>query len=477
MRNLPPPPGERPAKRPRLASKYPMDPPLSNSNSTSSSRQNLHHPRTISANGTADRQRPNDSHFGDALRRGHSDGNVISSNFKSKSRGSTDISQAEREALVDMLRQPSSSRQDPSSRAQLAASRAAIMAADRRRRLSEHAEEQSRSRLSNNLSFVHPGSSRSRQGLTQMGGDRPTFGPSTLNSTATPRTSERPLPRRPSLENLQNRRSREITLPRWEPDAGVFKCPICGTTFSFWYRKHHCRKCGRVVCANCSPHRITIPRQFIVHPPEDATPSPKTATNPGVEVVDLTSDDDAPQANPEGRPQSSEYRIDPALGGGQEVRLCNPCVPDPNPLPHLPYLSTTQHSFNPFSRPDNVNQQSPPTPGLLSSGEGQLPTLGGRVSWGRPEYRSNNASRFDGSAPLAAITSSTAGASSSTSRPTGSPMPLSGHSSVYGSAPDQSAHQVSLLKAMMIGPPQLTSQSVIWQHSFKIARTIVTTHH
>ncbi|EHA25918.1 hypothetical protein ASPNIDRAFT_143971, partial [Aspergillus niger ATCC 1015] len=50
----------------------------------------------------------------------------------------------------------------------------------------------------------------------------------------------------------------------WQPDAEVTKCPICGTTFSFWYRKHHCRKCGRVVCASCSPHRITIPRQFIV---------------------------------------------------------------------------------------------------------------------------------------------------------------------------------------------------------------------
>ena len=123
-----------------------MDSPFSNSNSTSSSRQNLQHPRTISANGTADRQRPNDGHFGDTLRRGHSDGNVMSSNFKSKSRESTEVSQAERETLVKILREPSSSRQDPFSRAQLAASRAAIMAADRRRRLWEHAEEQSRSR-------------------------------------------------------------------------------------------------------------------------------------------------------------------------------------------------------------------------------------------------------------------------------------------------------------------------------------------
>ena len=461
LRNIPP-SGERPFKRPRLASKYSMDPPLSSSSSTPPHRPNLQHLRTVSAHGTAECQRPNDSQFGDALRRGHSDADVLSSGFSSKSRVSTEVSSAEREALVDMLRQsPSpSGRHDPFNRAQMAASRAAIMAADRRKRLSEHPEEQSGRRSSSSLSFVHPATPRSRQSFMPLGSDRPPFGPSTaLSSPPTQRSSERPLPRRPSLDNLQNRRNREITLPRWEPDAGVSKCPICGTTFSFWYRKHHCRKCGRVVCANCSPHRITIPRQFIVHPPEDATPSPSTANNPGVEVVDLTSDDDAPRgaANNEERPQSSEYRVDPALGGGQEVRLCNPCVPDPNPLPHLPYLSTARHTFDSFSRPDNVglNQRLPPTPGFSPSGDDQPPTLGRRVSLGRSEYRSNNAFRFNSSSPLAAITSATAGPStdrrhSHASRPSGSSVPLPGYSSAYGSAPDQTAHQVSLRTELMI---------------------------
>ena len=431
-----------------------MDPPCSNSSSSPSHRLSLQHPRTASASGTTDRQRSNDSQVGDTLRRGHSDGDVLSSGFKSRSRASTEVASAEREALVDMLKQSPSSRQDPFNRAQLAVSRAAVMAADRRKRLSEHTEEQSRRRSSSSLSYVHPGSSRPRQGFTQLGSDRPLFGPTTtLNGPPTQRTTERTLPRRPSSDNLQNRRSREITLPRWEPDAGVSKCPICGTTFGFWYRKHHCRKCGRVVCANCSPHRITIPRQFIVHPPEDAALNSSTASNSGIEVVDLTSDDDAPGevANLEERPQSSEYRIDPALGGGQEVRLCNPCVPDPNPLPHLPYLSTTRHTFDSFPRPDNVglNQQLPPTPDFSSSTDDQLPTLSRRVSSGRSEHRSNNASRFDGIAPLAAITSSTAGSPtnrrhSHASRPTGSPMPLPSYSSAYGSAPDQTAHQVSI---------------------------------
>ena len=431
-----------------------MDPSLSSSSSTPSHRPTSQQPRTTSLNSTSDRYGPNNTRVGDTLRRGHSEGDVLSSGLNPKSRISTEPSSAERETWVDMLRDSPSGRQDSLNRTQLAANRAAIIAADRRKRLSELPEEHSRRRSSSGLSSVHPGSSRSRQSFTQSGNDRPLFAPSTTsNSPPTQRVTERPLPQRPSLDTLQRRRSREITLPRWEPDAGVSKCRICGTTFSFWYRKHHCRKCGRVVCANCSPHRITIPRQFIVHPPEDDIPSPSTANNAGVEVVDLTGDDDAPRgevANFEERPQSSEYRIDPALGGGQEVRLCNPCVPDPNPLPHLPYFSTTRHSFDSFPRPDHAgpNQQLPPIPGLDSSGEDQVQTLNRRISSGRSEYRSNNASGFDGIAPHATLTS-TAGSSanrrhSHASRLVGSPMSLPGHSSVYGSAPDQTVHQVSL---------------------------------
>ena len=435
-----------------------MDPSFSCSSSASSHRPDLQHPRATSSNSTIDHQRPNDSRIEDTFTRGHSDGDVLSNGSRSKSRISTEPASAEREAWMDVLRQSPSARQVPLDRAQLAASRAAIMAGNRKKRLSEHPEEHSRRRSSSGLPFVHPGPSRSRQSLTQPGDDRPLFGPST-NSTGPPTQgiTELPSPRRPHFDNLQNRGSREISLPRWEPDARVSKCPICGTTFSFWYRKHHCRKCGRVVCANCSPHRITIPRQFIVRPPEDAAPSP--TNNGGVEIVDLTSDDDAPGevVSPEERPQSSEYRIDPALGGGQEVRLCNPCVPDPNPLPHLPYLSTTRHTFSSFPRPDgpSPNQQLPPIPSLSSSGEDQRSILSRRVSSSRSDFRSNNISRFEGIAPPAALTTPAAGSStnrrhSHASRPAAPPMSLPGYPSVYGSAPDQTAHQVSQQIGVMI---------------------------
>ncbi|GIK04259.1 hypothetical protein Aspvir_008338 [Aspergillus viridinutans] len=122
----------------------------------------------------------------------------------------------------------------------------------------------------------------------------------------------------------------EYIRPRWQPDSEVTNCPICGTAFSFWYRKHHCRKCGRVVCAACSPHRITIPRQFIVRPPEpNRSPAATLIPSRAAQVINLDGDDTA----------QSPAAINPALGGGEEVRLCNPCVPDPNPEPLRGYTA------------------------------------------------------------------------------------------------------------------------------------------
>ncbi|KAE8369853.1 hypothetical protein BDV27DRAFT_140948 [Aspergillus caelatus] len=122
----------------------------------------------------------------------------------------------------------------------------------------------------------------------------------------------------------------EYIRPRWQPDSEVTSCPICRTPFSFWYRKHHCRKCGRVVCASCSPHRITIPRQFIVHPPDTNRSRASTLIPPRVApLIDLEGDDSS----------QSPTALNPALGGGEEVRLCNPCVPDPNPEPPRGYTT------------------------------------------------------------------------------------------------------------------------------------------
>lgn len=45
----------------------------------------------------------------------------------------------------------------------------------------------------------------------------------------------------------------------WIPDAEVRECPVCRVAvFSMFCRRHHCRRCGRVVCGSCSKARIVI---------------------------------------------------------------------------------------------------------------------------------------------------------------------------------------------------------------------------
>jgi hypothetical protein len=43
----------------------------------------------------------------------------------------------------------------------------------------------------------------------------------------------------------------EQTVVTWEDDEKVTKCPFCQQEFGSWtFRRHHCRICGQVVCAD-----------------------------------------------------------------------------------------------------------------------------------------------------------------------------------------------------------------------------------
>ncbi|KAL0210623.1 hypothetical protein RCL1_005059 [Eukaryota sp. TZLM3-RCL] len=46
----------------------------------------------------------------------------------------------------------------------------------------------------------------------------------------------------------------------WTPDEAVTHCQLsCGTGFTLFTRRHHCRSCGKVVCNKCSLTRMTLP--------------------------------------------------------------------------------------------------------------------------------------------------------------------------------------------------------------------------
>lgn len=87
------------------------------------------------------------------------------------------------------------------------------------------------------------------------------------------------------------------------------------------------RKCGRVVCSSCSPHRITIPYPYIVQPPSIACSQDNSAGYS--RFSDPTGEGHTPN--------TLEF------GGGERVRLCNPCVPDPNITPPQTRTDETPH--------------------------------------------------------------------------------------------------------------------------------------
>ncbi|KAJ4268434.1 hypothetical protein NW762_002497 [Fusarium torreyae] len=139
-----------------------------------------------------------------------------------------------------------------------------------------------------------------------------------------PRPSEEALP--PLPRSARQSTSSDPQRPRWQPDNEVTYCPICHTQFSFFVRKHHCRKCGRVVCHACSPHRIIIPHQYIVRPPGSEASMHQSLLIDGLGAGYFDVND---------------------MSGGERVRLCNPCVPDPNTAP--PQSPSPQATLSPRS--------------------------------------------------------------------------------------------------------------------------------
>ncbi|KAJ4385664.1 carboxypeptidase Y-deficient [Gnomoniopsis smithogilvyi] len=54
-----------------------------------------------------------------------------------------------------------------------------------------------------------------------------------------------------SLAGQKNQRKQiEQSVVTWEEDAKIPRCPFCQQEFSWSFRRHHCRICGRVVCAD-----------------------------------------------------------------------------------------------------------------------------------------------------------------------------------------------------------------------------------
>lgn len=62
------------------------------------------------------------------------------------------------------------------------------------------------------------------------------------------------------LAPLSPRKSTPKLAPEWSPDGPL--CELCGFPFTVSRRRHHCRRCGLCICADCAPKVIEI--QFLM---------------------------------------------------------------------------------------------------------------------------------------------------------------------------------------------------------------------
>ncbi|KAL5354410.1 Zn finger protein [Pseudogymnoascus australis] len=54
----------------------------------------------------------------------------------------------------------------------------------------------------------------------------------------------------------------------WKPDSDASICdaPSCTRTFSYFTRRHHCRRCGNIFCDTHSPHLVPLDQNASFHP-------------------------------------------------------------------------------------------------------------------------------------------------------------------------------------------------------------------
>lgn len=56
------------------------------------------------------------------------------------------------------------------------------------------------------------------------------------------------------------------TTAHWKPDESATGCYICNETFTWFFRRHHCRRCGNLVCDNHIRHTVPLDQNARYHP-------------------------------------------------------------------------------------------------------------------------------------------------------------------------------------------------------------------
>ena len=72
----------------------------------------------------------------------------------------------------------------------------------------------------------------------------------------------------PALQQLLDEAAQKAVgnVPRWVPDEQSECCTYCRRKFTVQHRRHHCRKCGALLCAACTQYKLDLPELFFKKP-------------------------------------------------------------------------------------------------------------------------------------------------------------------------------------------------------------------
>ena len=165
---------------------------------------------------------------------------------------------------------------------------------------------------------------------------------------------------------------------KWERDADVSHCRICDKEFSLLIRhRHHCRKCGRIICGDCSPYRVDSSEFNIsdqhkkvrvctecfdnhsAHAEEDPSGQNKPLSDP------VLGSNNGPEAEKEINVASTKPDTD---NNTEANNVDTPVAPDHDGALKAPrhgnYDSTTSHDLMPVT---TLNHEAPPPPSESSA--------------------------------------------------------------------------------------------------------------
>ncbi|GKT19073.1 hypothetical protein ADUPG1_011436 [Aduncisulcus paluster] len=64
--------------------------------------------------------------------------------------------------------------------------------------------------------------------------------------------------------SISNAPAQIVKRDKWIPDGPDDRCAICNSEFSLFHRRHHCRRCGRIFCADCMATGVLVGGQAML---------------------------------------------------------------------------------------------------------------------------------------------------------------------------------------------------------------------